>query len=76
MHNPVFKLAWAILGRRALEIDADKCVRCGKCARICHHGAIEVADGRYAIQTQRCRRCCHCVEQCPRGAIHPRGRAS
>lgn len=70
MRNPLLYLAWRILGRRELEIDREKCVRCGKCAKICHHNAVEkTPEKRYVIQVDKCMRCYHCKENCPKGAI-------
>ncbi|MDO4323820.1 MAG: 4Fe-4S dicluster domain-containing protein [Lachnospiraceae bacterium] len=68
--NPIVKLMWKVTGRTELKIDADKCVGCGKCAKTCHHNAVEkTAERRYAIQVDRCVRCYHCKENCPKQAI-------
>lgn len=70
MKNPLLALAWKLLKRQELEIDSEKCVRCGKCARLCHHNAImKTPENKYEIQTDRCARCYHCKENCPKQAI-------
>lgn len=70
MRNPLVKLAWRILGRKELKINPEKCVRCGKCYKLCHHSAIEKAEnGAYSIRTDQCMRCYHCKENCPKQAI-------
>lgn len=49
-------------------VEAKKCVSCGKCAQICPHGAITIAE-RAKIQPARCIRCFCCHEMCPVKAI-------
>ncbi len=47
------------------ETDADKCVRCGKCAAVCRMGADPSKDPN----DPECVRCGDCVRACPTGAI-------
>ena len=47
------------------ELDADKCVRCGKCAAACRMGAEPTGN----INSVECIRCGDCVRACPTGAI-------
>lgn len=43
--------------------DADKCVKCGLCARLCPMGSIDPAD--VSSVTGKCIKCCACVKKCP-----------
>lgn len=70
MSNPIVKLMWKITGRKELEIDTEVCIKCGKCAKVCRHNAVEKTEaGGYAIQTEHCVRCFHCKKNCPKEAI-------
>ena len=46
------------------------CIGCGKCAKVCAHEAITVADNVAYIDFNKCRLCKKCVAECPTGAIH------
>ena len=41
----------------------EGCVKCGKCARLCPAGCIDVKSG--AIDNERCLRCMNCIAGCP-----------
>lgn len=46
------------------------CVQCGKCAKVCEHGAItQNAKGVYMINKKLCVGCGKCVEVCPFGVM-------
>jgi ferredoxin len=66
-----------ILGRidegvNHLLIDTEKCIGCGKCARMCMKNNI-VIENRKAKETGAgCLECSHCVSSCPKGAIRLR----
>ncbi|MBR0207602.1 MAG: 4Fe-4S binding protein [Oscillospiraceae bacterium] len=47
------------------ELDADKCVRCGKCASACRMGVEPTAH----VNSAECIRCGDCARACPTGAI-------
>ncbi len=48
---------------------SERCERCGKCAEICHFGAIEIKDGAWTYDKNACMGCELCVENCPNGAL-------
>ena len=54
-------------------VDAAKCVGCGRCARICAHGAPRVESGKCAIDAAKCVGCGRCIGVCPADAIFPAG---
>ncbi|WP_041915951.1 nitroreductase family protein [Pseudodesulfovibrio mercurii] len=52
-------------------VDADKCTRCGECARDCLWGVIEM-DGLPVVRPEneaRCIECQHCLAVCKPGAL-------
>lgn len=52
------------------DVDAEKCTACGRCARWCPVGAIEVGPSGYAVVDDSvCYGCGECVAACPYGAI-------
>ena len=46
------------------------CIGCGKCFKVCPHGAITVENNLAYIDFTKCRLCRKCVLECPTGAIH------
>jgi MinD superfamily P-loop ATPase len=48
------------------EIDPALCTLCGKCAKTCRFGAVNV---RFEIDPTNCEGCGACVRACPEGAI-------
>ena len=52
-------------------VDADKCVLCLTCLRICPHAAVSIDTENEAavMSTAACRRCGICAARCPAGAI-------
>jgi len=59
------------VGDDAAEVDADKCVLCLTCVRVCPHGAITIDEARKAasISAVSCQRCGICAAECPAQAI-------
>ncbi len=52
------------------QIDAEKCVNCGECKKLCAFGAIDTnKQGKYQIDPFRCEGCGYCARICPTGAI-------
>ncbi|MDT8420207.1 MAG: nitroreductase family protein [Desulfuromonadales bacterium] len=60
------------------SIDADKCTRCGLCAKDCPTSIIKIKTGDYpyipAEKERECFRCQHCLAVCPPGALSILGR--
>ena len=50
------------------QVDAAKCVACGKCVDTCFFEAISLDDGTIIQSETACRGCGLCVEKCPSGA--------
>jgi nitroreductase/NAD-dependent dihydropyrimidine dehydrogenase PreA subunit len=50
-------------------INADQCIGCGECARVCPTRAIAMDNGVARIVGERSLYCGHCVAVCPVGAV-------
>jgi MinD superfamily P-loop ATPase len=54
------------------QVDADKCIGCGRCGRLCQYGAI-VSLGKQVLTFEGlCHSCGGCMRVCPAGAITAR----
>lgn len=72
--SPFFSdlLSWFFAARPAIQ--ADKCIKCGKCAQICPPKTITFQRGQVPrINYSPCLRCFCCQEVCPVGAVVVRG---
>eukprot|EP01105_Mastigella_eilhardi_P010492 TRINITY_DN2450_c0_g1_i1.p1 TRINITY_DN2450_c0_g1~~TRINITY_DN2450_c0_g1_i1.p1 ORF type:complete len:271 (-),score=93.56 TRINITY_DN2450_c0_g1_i1:77-889(-) len=52
-----------------VELDTDKCVHCGSCARDCPVRCITMADGKPTLKIDTCIKCGHCIAVCPSGCF-------
>jgi formate dehydrogenase alpha subunit len=73
-------------GNEALEYDPDKCIRCGRCIRICEEvqvdsaltfksraAAVEVTTAfNIPLNDSTCELCGQCISSCPTGALYER----
>lgn len=50
-------------------VNAEQCVGCGACARICAHGAPVITDKKAVIDHDKCVGCGRCLAVCPKDAI-------
>lgn len=52
-------------------VNADACVGCGACIKICAHDAPSVTDHKATIDINKCVGCGRCIGVCPKDAIQP-----
>ena len=56
--------------RRLSRVDADSCVACGCCVKVCPRAAISVFRGIYAkVDETLCVGCGKCARECPASVI-------
>lgn len=53
------------------QVNQEKCIGCGKCAKACAHSAPVITDGKAEILADRCVGCGRCIGVCPKDAISP-----
>ncbi|MBE6520451.1 MAG: DUF362 domain-containing protein [Thermoplasmata archaeon] len=51
------------------EVDAEKCIGCGRCVGACGEDAVTVIDGKAVIDTTICVGCRRCIGGCPKKAL-------
>ncbi len=54
---------------KAVIINKDKCIGCGKCVEDCPGSKLQMADGKAEFMFSRCIECGHCFAICPVGAV-------
>ena len=54
---------------KAIIIDAEKCIGCGKCVKDCVSEKLKIVDGKAKFMYERCIQCGHCYAICPTGAV-------
>ena len=53
-----------------LELDAQKCKGCGKCAEVCPHGVFSIVERKAVINNKdACMECGACSLNCPFSAV-------
>jgi nitroreductase/NAD-dependent dihydropyrimidine dehydrogenase PreA subunit len=62
-------------GEMMFEIDVERCIGCGQCARVCPFTCIGVADNKAVRLRRCCMKCMHCAVVCPKDAITVRGKS-
>jgi len=50
-------------------VNQKKCIGCGRCVKICAHGAPSITDKKASIDTNKCLGCGRCLANCPVDAI-------
>jgi Pyruvate/2-oxoacid:ferredoxin oxidoreductase delta subunit len=51
------------------EVDGERCIGCGTCAKFCQFGAIAVREGCAAVDLAACMGCGVCVAKCEQDAV-------
>jgi ferredoxin len=52
-----------------LNVDLERCVRCGKCEQVCPAGAVCVDEDIFRVDSFLCNGCGRCVDGCREGAL-------
>ena len=52
-----------------VNIDADNCIGCGECFKVCIYEGLEMKDDKAAINQENCLGCGRCERICPNDAI-------
>ncbi len=56
-----------------IQIDREKCIGCGMCAKDCPNKAIKVEDKKATMFLDSCMECGHCLAICPKEAVSMNG---
>lgn len=59
--------------QHVIEINQDKCIGCGLCAKTCAAHNIAMKEGKVQIKLDSCIKCGQCCAVCPKEAIHISG---
>ena len=51
------------------HVDQELCVGCGRCIKICAHGAPSITDRKASIDHNKCVGCGRCIGICPKDAV-------
>lgn len=57
-----------IKGGMEVTWNADACINCGLCEKVCRSSAISIADGKITIDKAKCNFCGRCSKSCPTDA--------
>lgn len=52
-------------------VKTEDCIGCGRCSKICAHGAPIITDGKAEIDQNKCVGCGRCIAVCPKDAVSP-----
>ncbi|QSZ66952.1 4Fe-4S dicluster domain-containing protein [Methanofollis aquaemaris] len=61
-----------LMGRAYPTFDADACIGCGACVRLCREGVVSIDEGTFVFSSERCIGCGDCIAVCPKDAISVR----
>ena len=53
------------------HVDQELCIGCGRCIKICAHGAPSITDHKASIDHDKCVGCGRCIGVCPKDAVLP-----
>lgn len=65
----VFLKPASYFARMRVQVDAKKCIGCGKCRRVCPMNVDVTDNARSRANGTECILCLECIESCPRGAL-------
>lgn len=54
---------------KAVIINKEKCIGCGKCVKDCVGGKLKMTEGKAEFMFSHCIECGHCFAICPAGAV-------
>ena len=72
--QPDFDFSEDFYSGELATIDANNCIRCNKCAKVCRFGAISIRSMQYVIDPLSCEGCGYCARVCPTEAITNKNR--